>query len=169
MSGKPRDRTALQLIPQLEPGRAWGNRAARELWRTIVSEWPAGHFLESDRADMEVFTLATVEAREHETALSKEGSVLKRPDGTAYPNPRALLRDRAAVRMRDSGRSLRLHLSSRMRSEAAHAATNQPGAGHVRPWENNIDAYFDDPTTTANYLPRETAQRRRVRKSGARD
>lgn len=150
MSGKPKDRAASRFAPPFEPGRQWATRAARELFRRIVAEWPAGHFREGDRSTLEIFVLATLEAREHETALANEGYVLKRRDGTCYPNPRALLRDRAWVRIRDSGAKLRLHLSSRMRSESANTAAKQPGTGLPRPWES---FYFDDASGGRRHLP----------------
>jgi P27 family predicted phage terminase small subunit len=141
MSGKPRDRTALQHATPLEPGRTWATKEARELFRRIVADWPADHFKEADRHDLQVYVLAVMELQILEADIARDGLVLTDGHGRRYPNPAALLRDRAWVRIRDAGAKLRLHLSSRMRSEDANTAAKEPGLGLTRPWES---AYFDD-------------------------
>jgi P27 family predicted phage terminase small subunit len=119
MTAKAREARPFPLAPPPVPPRSWG-RSERSLWRRILASYPEGHFRDSDSADLAVYVRAVLEVEELETTIANEGRVLT--DETTrrrYSHPACVLRDRACARLAAAGTKLRLHLSSRMRSEDA--------------------------------------------------
>ncbi|SAK40621.1 Phage terminase, small subunit [Caballeronia temeraria] len=145
MTAKPREPRPFPIAPPPIPPRSWG-RSATRLWNRVLASFPEGHFRASDSEDLAVYVRAALEVEELEATIAKEGRVLT--DETTkrrYAHPACVLRDRAAARLASAGSKLRLHLSSRMRSEDANTASKQPAAQRMRPWESN--AYFEDGVT----------------------
>lgn len=139
MSGKPREPSTKPIAPPPIPPRSWG-RPEGALWRRILASFPEGHFRDSDSADLAAYVRAWIEGDDLEAVIAQEGRVLTdAKTGRRYANPACVLRDRAWSRLRDAGTKLRLHLSSRMRSEDANTATKNPASGNRRPWDYEDD------------------------------
>lgn len=104
------------------------SKHSRDLWRSIASEYPAGHFAGANLPLLEAFVRSADEVLQYDTIVYAEGLFV---DGA--PHPAVSVRRATVLQMASLAVKLRLSISSTLRADAKDARRD-PEQALRKPW-----------------------------------